>query len=270
MGSGIGGLLPLCTGTGAKDLSATSSSAIYSSAMKSEALAIVYEDAQVLVVNKPPGVATTPTSTDAPCLQRMAQAYLAPTHGSEPCFLATCGRLDLPVTGLVVLAKTRSAAAHLARQFRNRSIVKIYHALVSGRICVESGSLCNWLRGAGSHVKVRVVEAERADAREARLDYRVLKRFSRATLVEIHLLTGRKHQIRVQLSHAGHPIWGDYKYGSRIAFARGIGLLAKELRMLHPCSERPLLCSVPTPAHWPTDVEGLCLGDRTWLKRKQF
>ncbi|MCH8193309.1 MAG: RNA pseudouridine synthase [Planctomycetes bacterium] len=235
--------------------------------MNREALAVVYEDAQVLVVNKPPGVATTPTSADAPCLQRMAQAYLARRNGSDPVFLATCGRLDLPVTGIVVMAKTRSAAAHVARQFRNRSVVKIYQALVSGRICAESGSLRNWLRGAGSHAKVRVLPAERADARDARLDYRVLKRYPRATLVEITLLTGRKHQIRVQLSHVGHPIWGDYKYGSRMAFPAGIALLAKELRMLHPGSERPLVCSVPTPAHWPTDIEGLCLSDRTWLKR---
>ena len=236
--------------------------------MKRETLTVVYEDAQVLVVNKPPGVPTTPTSADAPCLQRLAQAYLAPTPGSDPAFLATCGRLDLPVSGLVVMAKTRSAAAHVARQFRNRFIVKIYHALVSGRICADSGSLRHWLRGAGRHAKVRVVPAERADAREARLDYRVLKRYSRATLVEVNLLTGRKHQIRVQLSHVGHPIWGDYKYGSRMAFPAGIALLAKELRMVHPGSERPLVCSLPTPAHWPTDIEGLCLTDRTWLKRE--
>ena len=236
--------------------------------MNREALAVVYEDAQVLVVNKPPGLATTPTSADAPCLLRMAQAYLAPIQGSDPAFLATCGRLDLPVTGVVAMAKTRSAAAHVARQFRNRSVVKIYQALVSGRIVAESGSLRNWLREAGSHAKVRVVAAERAGAREARLDYRVLKRYSRATLVEINLLTGRKHQIRVQLSHMGHPIWGDYKYGSRMTFPAGIALLAKELRILHPGSGRPLVCSVPTPAHWPTDVEGLCLADRTWLKRE--
>jgi len=229
-------------------------------------LEILFEDAHLLVLNKPAGLATAGVPQGKPNLQRQAAAYLQREHESTP-FLGCVSRLDVPVGGIVLMAKTPVAARSLTEQYRQRQVKKIYHALVSGCVTPSQGALHHWLVKRGIHNKVRCVPQGTPGAQEALLDYRVLRAYEKVTLIMLDLHTGRKHQIRTQLARIGHPIWGDYKYGSRMTLARGIGLLSKELRIHHPESGQRLDFQIDYPPSWPYDIERLSQQDRTWLGR---
>lgn len=231
-------------------------------------LDILFEDVHLLALNKPAGLATTGVPEHQPSLYHHAVSHLRHA-GNETPFLGCVSRLDVPVGGIVLMAKTSAAARHLSLQYRERRIRKIYHALVSGCVNPAQGTLRHWLVKRGIHNKVRCVPQDASGAQEAQLGYRVLQAYPKTTLLEIDLHTGRKHQIRTQLSCIGHPIWGDFKYGSRLSLDPGIGLLAKELRFLHPDSGEPMEFQVDYPSTWPYDIETLAQQDRTWLGRIQ-
>ncbi len=231
-------------------------------------LEILFEDAHLIVLNKPAGLATTGVPEHQPSLHRRTVAYLQRAEDNAP-FLGCVSRLDVPVGGIVLMAKTTAAAHHLSLQYRERRVRKTYHALVSGCVKSMQGTLRHWLVKRGIHSKVRCVPQDTPGAQQAELSYRVLRAHPQATELEIDLHTGRKHQIRTQLSRIGHPIWGDFKYGSRLTLPRGIALLAKELRFVHPDSGDPMEFQVDYPATWPYDIETLAQQDRTWLGRIQ-
>lgn len=235
--------------------------------MSTATLHKLYEDEFLIVLNKPVGLATTGVPPGQPSLHRQTLLYLQEKSPSVS-FLGCVSRLDMPVGGIVVFAKTSEVAHDLARQIRQQQMRKTYHAVVSGCFDQERGTLCHWLRKRGVHSKVRCVAPGSTGAQEARLSYHVLRAYHQATLVEIHLHTGRKHQIRTQFSRIGHPIWGDYKYGSRMELAQGIALIAKEIHFPHPHSGRDLHFQVDYHSHWPYDVETLSQKDRTWLGRE--
>lgn len=149
-------------------------------------------------------------------------------------FLGLVHRLDRPVCGVVLFAKTSKAAGRISEQIRDRSVDKIYHAWVEGR-APEQASLVHYLGDDAS--KGVAVSKEPADGlKRAALRFRRLSEGGGRSLVEVELETGRKHQIRAQLSAAGHPIVGDRKYGAHSALAGGkaIGLMAKRLTFAHP------------------------------------
>jgi 23S rRNA pseudouridine1911/1915/1917 synthase len=158
-----------------------------------------------------------------------------------PAFLEPVHRLDRPVSGLVLFARTSKALQRLHASLRKREIRKIYLARVEGYVEREEGVLTHFLR----HGSFRAEVVTRQDPRgkEAVLSYKVLERNQESSLLEIELQTGRYHQIRAQLAEIGHPILGDRKYGSRF-YKESIALHHKQLELHHPVTREKLLFSI--------------------------
>jgi 23S rRNA-/tRNA-specific pseudouridylate synthase len=152
------------------------------------------------------------------------------------------------VSGVVVFARTSTAARRLSEQFRKRTVEKRYWALVQGKIS-ENGRLVNYL--ARRQTKSRVVEDENRGQR-AELSFERLAYKDGVSWVEVDLATGRHHQIRVQFAHFGHPLLGDYKYGSRKPFPnRSVALHARSLSVVHPTKKEQMTFEAEPEAFWP-------------------
>lgn len=214
---------------------------------------VLYEDNHLLVVSKSAGLATMGTRPDRPTLLSNAKQYIRTKYGKPGnVYLGIVSRLDAPVTGVVVIARTSKAAARLTDQFRRHAVTKIYWALVEGRVAPRQRRLVCFLRKDERHRRMHVVEQSAPGRQEAILDMRVLQRRAEATLVEVLPVTGRKHQIRVQLADAGHPIVGDRKYGGRRAFPSGIALHSRAIQFEHPVRKQRLRIEAPLPPCWMT------------------
>lgn len=212
---------------------------------------VLYEDNHLLVVNKPAGLATVGVRPEDASLAKAAKAYLKRRYAKPGnVFLGVVSRLDAPVSGVVVLARTSKAAARLSEQFRSRDVSKVYWAIVAGGVEPPSGECVHWVRKDDARQRMVVVPAGTAGGQEARLRYRRLRPVARGTLVEVELLTGRKHQIRVQLAAQGWPIVGDKKYGSREPFPQGIALHSRRLTLRHPTRGEILTFEAPPPTAW--------------------
>lgn len=226
-------------------------------------ITILHEDDDVIAVLKPAGIATANVPAGEESLFSTVKARLSRARG-EP-FLGVVSRLDKPVSGVVVFAKTRAAAASLAEQFRTRSVRKVYFAIVEGRFPAPLGQWLVWHDRLdapdrlGRKAPTRAT-AEPADedaegdegmaGRSAELRARVLKRAGEVSLVELHPMTGRRHQLRSQLAAHGCPIVGDRMYGSRLPFPEGIALHARELVFEHPVTGGPRRVLADVPAAW--------------------
>lgn len=166
-------------------------------------------------------------------------------------YLGVVSRLDLPVSGVVLFARTSKAAARLSEQFRGHSVEKVYYALVEGAIFPLEAELVDWIREDEGQRKVWITKNRQdTQAKLARLRYRKLQRIGSNSMIEVRLETGRKHQIRVQLAGQGHPILGDGKYGARSDFPGGIALHARRLAIDHPVGSRRLEFVAPLPGCW--------------------
>ncbi len=219
--------------------------------MTAEPLDVLYEDNHLLAVNKPAGVVTQGANPDVPSLFHMAAQYIKLKYQKPGnVFLGVTSRLDAPTTGVVILARTSKAAARLSEQFRERKVDKTYWAVVGGKMSPSAGTLVDYLAPDERHRSVSVVSPQHPEAKEARLSYRVLKELGNKTLLEVQLLTGRKHQIRVQLAERGFPIWGDIKYGAPKGFSPGIALHARGVQITHPTRQEPLRITAPLPSSW--------------------
>lgn len=215
-------------------------------------LHILYEDNHCLAVVKPAGWLTMGDQTGEPTLLDAAKDYIARKYAKPGAvFLGVVHRLDRPVSGVVLYARTSKGAARLSEQFRARTVEKTYVALVEGSLTRDSGRLADRLvKNRQSNVS-RSTDENDEDGRDCELEWRVRSRHGAMTLLEIHPLTGRSHQIRVQLSNAGWPIVGDRKYGARRAAAPGvIALHAERLRLEHPTLKTPLQLVAAVPASW--------------------
>ncbi len=225
--------------------------------MPTPPLEILYEDNHLLVVNKPAGLPTMGVPEGTPTLLALAKDYIKHRYGKPGnVYLGVMSRLDAPVTGVVLLARTSKAAARMTAQFHAHTVQKLYWALVETPILPPSGSYTDWLVHDERHRRVRIAVAGQPGAKEARLDYRQLSgtvpfdRAGRVWLVEVAPETGRKHQIRVQMAHHGHPLLGDRKYGSGRTFAAGIALHARRLAIAHPVGGQPLSFEASLPRSW--------------------
>jgi 23S rRNA pseudouridine1911/1915/1917 synthase len=165
-------------------------------------------------------------------------------------YLGVVSRIDEPVSGVVLFARTSKAAARLSEQFRSRSVEKAYWAIIEGRLEPPSGEWVDFLVKDEARRRMVRTHAGAAGAREARLAYRVVQPAADDWLVEIQPETGRKHQIRLQLSAHGYPILGDRKYGSRQSFPEGIALHARSLAFDHPVSKERMELTAPVPESW--------------------
>jgi len=215
-------------------------------------LNVVYEDNHLLVLNKPAGLPTMGLPGGEATLLTLAKEYIKQKYEKPGnVYLGVVSRLDAPVTGIVLFARTSKAAARLTEQFRTHAVEKTYWALVEHSNEPANGSYTDWLVNDERHRRVHVAEPGRAGGKESRLAYRQIGDDNRFSLLEIELETGRKHQIRVQLAHHGQPIVGDRKYGSTTKFPAGIALHGRRLAIAHPVRDERVEFVAPLPKYWP-------------------
>ncbi len=192
-------------------------------------LEILYEDNHLIAVFKPAGLLVQGDITGEPTLMDEVKKYLKEKYKKPGnVFLGLVHRLDRPVSGIVLFAKTSKGAARVSEQIREREMRKTYHALVKGEIKPPKGTLKNFLIK-DEEKRIAIVSKE-GEGDFAELDYETVKTNGKFSLLNINLKTGRFHQIRVQLSAVGHPIVGDKKYGAKDTLSDGaIALCATEL-----------------------------------------
>lgn len=213
----------------------------------------IYEDNHIIIVDKAPGEIVQGDKTGDTPLSDTIKLYLKEKYAKPGnVFIGVVHRLDRPVGGLVVFAKTSKALARLNDMLRDRKIHKKYWAVVEGKPQKDEELLTDRLVSVERNNKTYIAKTGDKEAKEARLHYKVLARGERYSLLEIDLITGRKHQIRVQLSNMGHPIKGDLKYGARRSNPGGsISLLARSIQFEHPVSHTQINVTAPLPDYEP-------------------
>jgi 23S rRNA pseudouridine1911/1915/1917 synthase len=215
-------------------------------------LEVLYEDNHLLVVNKPAGLATQGVAEGTPSVLTRAKNYLKQKYAKPGnVYLGIVSRLDSTVSGALVLARTSKAADRLTKQFQTGEVKKTYWALVEKPPQPATGELSDWVLKDDKARCMKIVPPRTRGAQHARLKYRTLGTEKLGTLVEVELLTGRKHQIRLQLSEIDCSILGDRKYGNRQKFSeQAIALHCVGLELMHPTSQKRLSFICPPPANW--------------------
>ena len=209
----------------------------------------LYEDNHVIVVYKEVGEIVQGDKTGDLPLSYTVKEWLKEKYQKPGnVFLGVVHRLDRPVAGLVVFAKTSKALSRLNDLFRKGEVHKTYWAIVQHELAEAEGLLTNWLVRNERQNKTYAYDHEVAGSKKAMLRYKIIGRSDRYVLLEIHLLTGRHHQIRTQLAHIGCPIKGDLKYGApRSNPDGGISLLSHRVAFVHPVSKQPIDVVSPLP-----------------------
>ena len=205
-------------------------------------LNILLEDDHVLVVKKDAGIPVQAGKMRIMDLQGLIknELYRRNRKGGEP-YLGLIHRLDQPVEGVMVFAKTPFAAGALSEQVTDGRMKKHYLALLCGKPSEDSGKLVDYLVKDGRTNTSSVVKEQNKDAKRAELNYQVLKRYEDTTLVEVELITGRHHQIRVQMANAGWPLYGDTKYNPKFQDVMEhvqTALCAYKLSFVHPKTKK--------------------------------
>jgi len=210
---------------------------------------VLYEDNHVIIVSKASGEIVQGDKTGDQPLSDTVKDYIKVEHGKPGnVFLGVVHRLDRPVAGVVVFAKTSKALSRLNDMFRDGSVHKTYWAVVQGRPEIEETTLEGWLTRNEKQNKSYLHSREVPGSKKAVLSYRLLSTTERYSLLEVKLLTGRHHQIRCQLAGIGCPIKGDLKYGARRSNPDGsISLLARKVEFEHPVSHITVVAEAPVP-----------------------
>lgn len=219
---------------------------------------ILYEDNHIIVVNKAVGEIVQGDKTGDKPLSELIKEYLKNKYNKPGnVFCGVVHRIDRPVGGLVIFARTSKALERLNKMLRDGEIHKTYWAIVEGFPSEEKAVLTNYLKSDGRINKTFISGPEDKDSKKSILEYKTIAKGERYSVLEINLMTGRKHQIRVQLSSSGHPIKGDLKYGAKRSNPDGgISLLAKEINLIHPVSKEPLSFSAPIPDEFKKFLNG--------------
>lgn len=214
---------------------------------------IIYEDNHLLIVSKKPGeIVQGDKSGDIPLIDSL-KLYLKEKYKKPGnVFLGLVHRLDRPVAGLVIFAKTSKALSRMSRLFAQGEVEKVYRAIVYQKPIEPEGKLIHHLRKNEKQNKSYICSSSHPDAKRAELDYRYLSSSERYHLLEVTLHTGRHHQIRCQLSSIGCTIKGDLKYGApRSNTDSSISLLSYRLRFVHPISKETINLTAPLPQEDP-------------------
>lgn len=208
---------------------------------------VYYEDNHLLILEKPPNLPAQADSSGDADLLTVAKRYIADAYQKPGAvYLGLVHRLDRPVGGLMVLARTSKAAARLSAQVRAKTLRRLYLAVVRGD-APEEGTLQDFLYKDARQNTSRVVLPDTPGAKEALLSFRRLATWDGLSLLQVRLSTGRSHQIRVQLAHAGLPLWGDARYGGGVP-GQQISLRGAGLGLEHPT--RPLRIEAYSPPPW--------------------
>lgn len=210
---------------------------------------VLYEDNHILVANKPNNMLVQADTTGDVALEDLAKQYIKIKYNKPGAvFLNAVHRIDRPVSGVVVFARTSKALTRLNEQFRSKEIKKTYWAIVKNLPKVESATLEDYIRRDAKKNKSFVCQKDAKDAKLARLSYSLIASSENYHLLEIDLHTGRHHQIRCQLSHMGCPIKGDLKYGAeRSNKDGGISLHARSVEFIHPVTKESIKITAPVP-----------------------
>ncbi len=219
---------------------------------------ILFEDHHLIVVNKPAPLLTQ-APEGIPCLEAWVKDYIKVKYAKPAgVYLGVPHRLDRPVSGVVLFARNTKAAQRMQSQFEQRTVRKVYWAIVAGDVSPESGAWDDWLRKVPDEARVVQAKPDEPGAKLAKLEYRVLQKVSAGTLLELTPITGRMHQLRVQSAWRGHPVLGDSQYGSSVPFGpeasevrdRVIALHARQLTVMHPFTKVELVLTAPVPGYW--------------------
>lgn len=211
---------------------------------------IIYEDNHLLVVEKPINIPTQEDNTKDKDLLTILKEYIKEKYNKPGnVYLGLVHRLDRPVGGIIVFARTSKAASRLSEQVRNKTFKKTYNAVVIGNI-ENTGKLKDYLLKDEKRNIVKVDEK----GKEAILNFKKLNFKDNMSLVEINLETGRSHQIRVQMSHHGYPLFGDQKYNKNAKVGEQIALFAKKIEFVHPTTNELLTFELDLPNRYPFTI----------------
>lgn len=210
---------------------------------------VVYEDNHIIIVNKASGEIVQGDKTgDIPLSETVKQYIKEKYQKPGNVFLGVVHRLDRPVSGLVVFAKTSKALSRLNDMFRTGDVHKTYWAIVKRGDIAPEATLTDWLTRNERQNKSYAHPREVPGAKKAVLSYKVRSVSDNYMLLEVHLMTGRHHQIRCQLANMGCPIKGDLKYGSPRSNPDGsISLMSRRVEFVHPVSKETIVAEAPVP-----------------------
>lgn len=216
-------------------------------------MTVLYEDNHIIIVNKEPGEIVQGDKTGDTPLSETVKQWIKETHAKPGnVFLGVVHRLDRPVSGVVVFAKTSKALARLNQMFRDGQVRKTYWAVTRTAPQEPVARLEHWLTSVERNNKSYVSPRQTPDSKKAVLSYRQVARSDRYTLLEVNLETGRKHQIRAQLASIGCPVKGDLKYGDKRSNPDGsISLMARRIQFTHPVSGAEIDVTAPVPESQP-------------------
>ena len=212
---------------------------------------VLFEDNHLIVAIKPAGVLSQSDGSNAPDMLTILKAYIKEKYQKPgEVYLGLVHRLDRPVSGVMVFARTSKAASRLSEQIRSRKVEKLYRCVVNG-VLEGEGRLENYISKDESTNTVTVSDTEKPGYKDSYLDYKALDSKDGLTLVEVKLGTGRSHQIRAQMAHSGFPLIGDQKYGKKDDRTKDIALEAYKLSFEHPVKREFITFEAPVPASFP-------------------
>ena len=222
-------------------------------------LTVLYEDNHVIVVLKPQNILSQSDITKDEDLLSMVKAYVKEKYNKQgEAFIGLVHRLDRPTGGVMVFARNSKSASRLSTQIVNHQFDKRYLAVCEGVFKHKTGRLENYLKKDEKTNLVKLVPLSESGAKLAVLEYKVLCEFEDKSLVEVKILTGRSHQIRVQLANLKHPLVGDLKYGSTSAKAKNLALWAYNLEFEHPTKKSKMkFKSLPPKDEYPWSLFNL-------------
>lgn len=207
-----------------------------------EKLTVLYEDNQIIVVIKPQNVPTMPDESKDESMLSLVKTYIKEKYNKPgEAFVGLVHRLDRPTGGIMVFARNSKSAKRLSQQFATHDVEKIYYAITSGVVKIRSQKLTNYVKKDEKENIVKVVPMGESGAKKAELVYNVLDDNGKNSLLEVKILTGRSHQIRLQLSNIGYPLVGDVKYGKEKGRTSYLGLWAGKLSFNHPTTKERLV-----------------------------
>ena len=212
-----------------------------------EKLTILYEDNQIVVVIKPQNVPTMSDESKDEDMLSLVKAYIKEKYNKEgEAFIGLVHRLDRPTGGIMVFARNSKSAKRLSEQFSTHSVEKVYYVVANGVFKEKTKQLTNYLKKDEKENIVKIVPMSENGAKKAELVYTCLEDNGKESLVEVKILTGRSHQIRVQLANLGHSLVGDVKYGKETGRTSNLGLWAGKLAFNHPTTkERMVFMACP-------------------------
>ena len=217
----------------------------------SEGVKVLYEDNHIIVAIKPAGVLSQGDGTESPDMLTILKAYIKEKYQKPgEVYLGLVHRLDRPVSGVMVFARTSKAASRLSEQIRSRKVEKIYRCVVNG-VLEGRGRLENYISKDEDRNIVTVIDSEMPGFKASYLDYKALAVKEGMTLAEVRLGTGRSHQIRAQMAHFGFPLIGDRKYGKKDDRTKDIALEAYKLSFEHPVKREIITFEAPVPESFP-------------------